>query len=42
MTSPRVSCRLLLRVGREEALPAVIDDAMEARKQKALEQADDY
>jgi len=34
--------RLLLRIGLQEALPEVLDDAMEARKQKALEQADGF
>lgn len=34
--------RLLLRIGLQEALPGVLDDAMEARKQKALEQADGF
>ncbi|RLM83686.1 hypothetical protein D3D02_16930 [Halobellus sp. Atlit-38R] len=31
--------RLLLRVGLQEALPEVLDDATEARKEKALEDA---
>lgn len=34
--------RLLLRVGLREALPEVLDDAMEARQQALLEQADSY
>jgi hypothetical protein len=34
--------RLLLRVGLQEALPDVFEDATEARKQKAVEQADGY
>jgi hypothetical protein len=34
--------RLLLRIGLQEALPEVLEDAKEARKQKALEQADGF
>ena len=34
--------RLLLRVGLQEALPDVLEDAKEARKQKVLEDADEY
>lgn len=34
--------RLLLRVGLQEALPDVLDDATEARKEKAKEQADSF
>ncbi len=34
--------RLLLRVGLQEALPKVLEDAKEARKQKVLEEADEY
>lgn len=34
--------RLLLRVGLEQALPDVLDDATEARKQYAIEQADTF
>jgi hypothetical protein len=34
--------RLLLRVGLQEALPGILDDATEARKQKAIEEADSY
>ena len=34
--------RLLLRIGLQEALPEVLEDAKEARKQKVLEDADEY
>ena len=34
--------RLLLRVGLQEALPDILEDAKEARKQKVLEDADEY
>jgi len=34
--------RLLLRVGLQEALPDLLEDAKEARKQKVLEDADEY
>jgi len=34
--------RLLLRIGLQEALPGVLEDAKEARKQKVLEDADEY
>ena len=34
--------RLLLRIGLQEALPEVLEDAKEARKQKVLEEADEY
>lgn len=34
--------RLLLRVGLEEALPEVLSDATEARKQYAIEKADTF
>jgi len=34
--------RLLLRVGSQEALPDILEDAKEARKQKVLEDADEY
>jgi hypothetical protein len=34
--------RLLLRVGLKEAIPEVLEDAQEARKQKAVEQAEGF
>lgn len=34
--------RLLLRVGLQEGIPDVLNDAKEARKQKAVEQADGF
>jgi hypothetical protein len=34
--------RLLLRVGLQAALPDLLEDAKEARKQKVLEDADEY
>jgi hypothetical protein len=34
--------RLLLRIGLREGIPEVLEDAQEARKQKALEQAEGF
>jgi hypothetical protein len=34
--------RLLLRVGLQEGIPEVLEDAQEARKQKAVEQAEGF
>lgn len=41
-TSQSDVARLLLRVGLQEGIPEILEDAREARKQKALEQAEGF
>lgn len=41
-TSQSDVARLLLRVGLQEAIPDVLDDATEARRERAIEQAETF